>query len=76
MHLVPTTCTVLCTLCGILACIVVAQASILTQRSVEFEEGALHEYIERSLCQGLDPYSACLYAARLCICIIVSVGSS
>lgn len=65
MHLIPT--AVLCALCGILACIIVAQASILEQRSVGLEEGALHEYIENSLCQGLDPYSACLYVACLCI---------
>ena len=51
-----------CALCGVLACIVVAQVSALEERSVQLEDGALQEYIQNSLCQGLDPYSACLYA--------------
>lgn len=59
MHLISTA-----VLCSIIACLVVVQASILEQRNVEFEEGALHEYIENSLCQGLDPYSACLYGVH------------
>lgn len=59
--MVPATPSMPFAACGVLVYMfVVAQASMLEQRSMEFEDGALHDYIEQSLCPGLDPSSACL----------------
>lgn len=53
--------------CAILVCTVVVQASVLEHRSVQAESPqALAEYIQQSLCQGLDPYTTCLYVHQLC----------
>ena len=56
----------LCVLWCTLACVAIVQASVLEERSAQLESGALDEFIEHSLCQGLDPDSACLCVRHVC----------